>query len=82
MPKHCPMCGAAVRVVGSDEGTMHYQPCDEARLRSEAERETVRRITARLRVDADGCANLGKFVAADALVTAADAIDRDLGGEG
>ncbi len=25
MPEHCPTCGAAVRVDGSDEGTMHYE---------------------------------------------------------
>lgn len=25
-PDTCPTCGAAVRVVGSDEGTMRYQP--------------------------------------------------------
>ncbi len=52
-----------------------------AAARSEAERETVQRIVARLRVDAEGCHGLGKYMAADTLFKAADAIDREFGGE-
>lgn len=26
MSEHCPTCGASVKVVGSEEGTMHYEP--------------------------------------------------------
>ncbi len=48
---------------------------------AEAERETVRRITARLRVDAEECHGLGKYMAADTLFKAADAIDREFGSE-
>ena len=29
----CPMCGAEVRVVSSDEGTQIYEPIGDARLR-------------------------------------------------
>ena len=25
MSEHCPTCGQGVRVVGSEEGTMHYE---------------------------------------------------------
>lgn len=34
MADHCPTCGALVKVVGSDEGTHHYEPVvDEAMAR-------------------------------------------------
>ena len=47
MADHCPTCGALVKVVGSDEGTYHYEPVvDEAmeRVREMAEdkRRSVR----------------------------------------
>ena len=47
MADHCPTCGALVKVVGSDEGTHHYEPVvDEAmeRVREMAEdkRRSVR----------------------------------------
>jgi len=28
--EHCPTCGGVVRVVGSDEGTQHYEPVEVA----------------------------------------------------
>ncbi len=58
---------------------------DIARIWSEAraiaEGGTVRRITARLREDAEECHGLGKYMAADTLFKAADAIDREFGSE-
>ena len=33
MSERCPTCGAAVRVVGGEEGTMHYEPLETARIR-------------------------------------------------
>lgn len=37
----CPTCGAAVAVIGSDEGTMHFQPVGEARIRADQTQRIV-----------------------------------------
>lgn len=51
MSERCPTCGAAVRVVGGEEGTMHYEPLEAARI--------LERPATQLQADPDSSKDLG-----------------------